>query len=96
MVKLGGVGMDKNNLGNWYYDCLYWLTVLPAKVKCFFLSHNERLGYLENYEEPYCDRCGKINPEDDLNIPLIKENIYWFFVKLIENIKGKQNEESKS
>ena len=72
-----------------YYEWRFNLYMFPTFVKCFFLSHDEKIGYPENYEPAYCARCNTIEPTDDFTLPTIKENIYWFFVKSIEKRNGK-------
>lgn len=94
MLKLGYKMIKKHidwkeKFKSIYYKLEFNAIMFPTTLKCFFLSHDERLGCPENYEDPYCDRCGRTYPEDDWNVPMIKESIYWFFVELIKNIEDK-------
>jgi len=42
----------------------YTLGICFLRLYCFLMGHAERMGCRENYEGPYCVRCGISYPQD--------------------------------
>ena len=67
----------------------FWEVYFKVKMwfvswKCFFVGHDENMGYPENYQDPYCERCLSNYPQDKTTFPQIKENVYWRFIEIKE------------
>lgn len=50
-----------------------------ARIRCWFIGHDRRMGEQTNYEADYCARCGIEWPQDLMTLPdYIEKADDWF------------------